>query len=313
MKYTPTMMDELNKEKARELQPTAGETAGSFVPIVALVVFGIIGLASNNPLMWFLYLVAWGVYLWWSKHEGSKSDIGNRMDEAFESYFYYATRREIDYYSMCPGQQYKVCVKLAWDAVQPPLFEPKPIDNDPWKAKFITLHRMQPENYVSMLPNDTYDYTQYFVELAYRFMVACYRLNIGDATICNFFETMAHNFWGIEQSKYATKSELPYSPHLPFVKYPIDPAQQFEICHFDYRQVDQKYGWTWKVWRMAEERFKKEKSQRYEKFPYDAMELKEFDRIANNKVLWEAGKNDAHFIVQKRMMREEFSKVWLKK
>ena len=57
MKYTPTMMDELNKEKARELQPTAGETAGSFVPIVALVVFGIIGLASNNPLKYsFSYL-----------------------------------------------------------------------------------------------------------------------------------------------------------------------------------------------------------------------------------------------------------------
>ena len=83
MKYAPTMMDELNKEKARELQPTAGETVGSFVPIVALVVCGIIGIASNNPLMWFLCLVAWGVYLWWSKYEGSKSDIGNLMDEGF--------------------------------------------------------------------------------------------------------------------------------------------------------------------------------------------------------------------------------------
>lgn len=313
MKYNPTIMDELNKVKAHELQPTISETVSSFVPIVGLVILGVVALMSEAPLLWLLYLVVWGAYMWWRKHQGKGRDTGVQMDQAFESYFYYACQREIDYYSMCPAQQYKICVKLAWAAVQPPLFEPKPLDNDPWKSKFVTMHRMQPEHYVSMLPNDMYDYTQYFVELAYRFMVACYRLNVGDATICNFFETMAHNFWGIEQSKYAIKSDLPYSPYLPFVKYPIDPMQQFEICHFDYLQVDQKYGWTWKVWRMAEDKFKNEKSQQHEKIPYGDMELKEFDRIANHQALWESGKNDAHFIVQKRMMREEFSKVWLKK
>lgn len=312
MKYNPTIMDELNKAKAHSLQPTLEDTALSLGVLFVLVVFGTFCVVSQMPILWISYMVIFGYYLWWSKHQGRDKDPSRQMDRAFESYYRYAVQREIDYYSVCSGHQVRACKKLIWSAVIPPMFEPKPKDNDPWEFEYISVNRLLPENYVSILPNDVYDYTQYFVEIAYRFMVACYRLNIGEPKICNFYETLAKHLWGIEQTRYEEQTSLPYSPHIPFIKYPIDPVQQFEICHFDYRQVDHKYGWTWKVWRMAEERFNNEKHQ-HEIRPYHSSVLSEFNRISRMQLIWEGGNTDATFIIQQRMMREEFSKVWLKK
>ena len=306
MKYTPTTNDEWNKSRARALKPTPTETASYFGILIGLVLFLFVALISESPLLWILSLIAFGWYWIWQKKTAKQNDPTVMMEEAFEIYFKYAVDRVTEYYSISPAHQRLACAEVFNACVMPNSTPSIDITTDLWEGTNLYNGLLNPEDYVTQYPNGYYDYTMYFSEVAYRFMVACYRLNLGEAKIVNFAESMAYRLYGTGNKSDMKEFMIVNEPYNPCNTYPIDPEQGAELRFFDYRRAHDRNGWIWKAWVLASKRFTDD-SKKHPRVLYNKQTMAEYERMWNMQESWNAKTNDAHFINQKRIMRQNFS------
>lgn len=222
----------------------------------------------------------------------------NNPDKIFVEWFDIVKERHMKYYGDDPNKEWKLCNMVAVRAVNAVAFNNDWKESSPWLASRISYDSslFDVDKLIKDEGNGYYDYTDYFVRLAYFFMVACHREQIEQPKVCNWAECIAYTFFGfgkktgmldlscLAPSEQEMKSRLANDPNKnkPFGDKMIAPWQRREFNEFDYRKVDDdESGWIWDVWHAALKMFQEQKDF------YDTMQLGNLKYDKTSFYLWD--------------------------
>lgn len=294
-------VDEQDRAEARRLKRESGfrtlnEHKGGWIAsmIIAIIPLGISGLimdqhdVSGTDFLISVSLFALGIYI---GIKGFKSSVGAEVIkkdyEVFKQWMWWKYLRELQYYGDQIAEWHIYGGKIFQTILEPDKSSTFAtlLKTDIWDCKEYNSVYLNPEKYVVAMPNGKYDYTKYFEEMAYIHMVTMYR-HTSHASMINWVEATAWYVFEDGMPLAIAKSAFSYEnvdssrkrkQRLPFAKYPINPAQQEEICSFDYVAYEETgHQWIKGVWNNASKKFQEEKQKHVDA---NALESDDVNRI----------------------------------